>query len=58
MFDESEILCPYCGEPNTVFFDAGEGAHSTVTDCTVCCRPIKLAIRIEEDQAVVDAQRE
>lgn len=49
-FEESEILCPYCGEPNTVFFEASEGAHQTVTDCTVCCRPIRLDVRPGEDE--------
>lgn len=58
MFDESEITCPYCGEPNTVFFEASEGSQVTVTDCTVCCRPIKLDIRVEESAADEDSEDE
>lgn len=46
MFNESEITCPYCGELNTVFFDASEGSQVTVTDCTVCCHPIRLDIQV------------
>jgi hypothetical protein len=36
----SQVACPFCGEAEEVFVDAGGGAMQTYTeDCPVCCRP-------------------
>ena len=38
--DGSEVACPFCGEPDTLYVDPGGGEHQTYTeDCAVCCRP-------------------
>ena len=40
-----EIVCPYCGETIAVFIDEGGGPMQRyVEDCSVCCRPIELAV--------------
>lgn len=32
--------CPFCGEEEEIFVDAGGGSSQTYTeDCPVCCRP-------------------
>lgn len=44
MIQEVEIQCPYCGAVYTTTVDTSQGDHSTIEDCTVCCRPIQLHI--------------
>lgn len=41
------IECPFCGEPISTSIDTSQGDHSTIEDCTVCCRPMQLVIRCE-----------
>lgn len=37
--------CPYCGEVQRLEIDLGEGLpQEFVSDCTVCCRPIEVAV--------------
>jgi hypothetical protein len=39
------IVCPYCGEPDTLFVDQTQPAGSVyVEDCTVCCQPMTVTI--------------
>jgi hypothetical protein len=36
----TQVACPFCGEEEEIFVDAGGGARQTYTeDCAVCCRP-------------------
>ncbi len=47
---ETEIECPYCGEPGDVDADVdpGEpGEHVFVQDCGVCCRPWTVTIHVD-----------
>jgi hypothetical protein len=45
-----EVLCPYCGESIPIQVDEGGGATQRyVEDCSVCCRPIELAVDENED---------
>lgn len=41
------MQCPYCGEPTVVVAD--EVGGSFVEDCTVCCRPIDVWCRHDDD---------
>jgi hypothetical protein len=56
---EAEVTCPYCGESISVWVDEGGGATQRyVEDCSVCCRPIELAVDEAEDGGLsVSAQR-
>jgi hypothetical protein len=56
---EAEVTCPYCGESISVWVDEGGGASQRyVEDCSVCCRPIELAVDSSEDGTPsVSAQR-
>ncbi len=47
---QSEVLCPYCGEPTEVTPDE-QGGHS-VEDCIVCCRPIDVIADVDESGSV------
>ncbi|MGI9088303.1 MAG: CPXCG motif-containing cysteine-rich protein [Chthoniobacterales bacterium] len=41
---ETEINCPHCGESFPLSVDTSATEQSLVEDCSVCCRPINLAI--------------
>jgi hypothetical protein len=49
--------CPYCGERIELAVDPGGGAvQRYVEDCEVCCRPLQLTVRWDENGAAhVDA---
>ena len=44
---QATVVCPYCGENNTIFIDesAGEEQHY-VEDCQICCKPWQVVINI------------
>lgn len=44
---ETEVQCPYCGEPTTVTGD--EAGGRSVEDCVVCCRPIDVTATLTAD---------
>lgn len=49
-----DIHCPYCGEPIELFVDPGviEDADATpryTEDCQVCCKPIDIAVSIDDE---------
>jgi hypothetical protein len=59
MLPAFDVQCPYCGEPLTLFVDDSAGAQSYVEDCHVCCRPMVVRVRVDEDGALdVDVARE
>ena len=43
------IHCPYCGESFETSVDVSAGAQADVEDCAVCCRPIEVRVRIDDD---------
>ena len=44
------VICPYCGEENTIALDPGSGARQEyVEDCQVCCRPWRVIVRYRND---------
>jgi len=56
--DETEVICPYCGECFTIGVDASVEQQSYIEDCYVCCRPIQFTVRCEEGRLVaVEAAR-
>lgn len=42
-----EIECPHCGETFAVMVDTTERDAEFVSDCEVCCRPIRFVARCE-----------
>jgi hypothetical protein len=42
------IRCPYCGEPIRVEVDCSVAEQAYVEDCQVCCRPIEIAVTVNE----------
>lgn len=49
MLDFITLRCPYCGERFEAQLDASGGDAAYVEDCPVCCRPIELRLRLDED---------
>lgn len=49
MLPSVEIQCPYCGECITLLVDDSIGPQRYVEDCQVCCRPIEIAVAIDDD---------
>jgi transposase-like protein len=46
----ADVLCPYCGETNTVGVDPGSGEdQSYVEDCQVCCQPWRVSVHYRSD---------
>jgi hypothetical protein len=43
------VHCPYCGEPFETSADASAGMCSYVEDCQVCCQPIEMELRVDDD---------
>ena len=49
---EQEIVkdyCPYCGELIELLIDSSITVQEYIEDCYVCCRPIQVAISVNED---------
>ncbi len=42
------IACPYCGEWIDILIDDSAGEQQYIEDCQVCCRPIQIAVALDE----------
>ena len=49
MIETIAIDCPYCGERFTTTADVSAGSQAYVEDCAICCRPIEIALRVDEN---------
>lgn len=49
-----QLACPYCGEGFETGVDVSAGAQSYVEDCPVCCRPIEMTVRVDDDGRLRD----
>ncbi len=55
---EYAVTCPWCWESFDVLIDVTAGDQGYIEDCSVCCHPVELAIRVDTDAApAVEAQR-
>ncbi len=43
------VTCPYCGEDFETSVDASAGLCSYVEDCQVCCQPIEMELRVDDN---------
>ncbi len=52
-----DIACPYCGEWITLALDLTGGDQHYIEDCQVCCKPISVRVRWDEEgEAQVSAR--
>lgn len=50
MQESLSIICPHCGESFGLALDVSEGSAEFTVDCEVCCRPMRVAVRIEDGE--------
>ena len=48
------VECPYCGEAFGTSADASAGPCTYVEDCQVCCQPIEMELRVDEDGKLLE----
>jgi hypothetical protein len=48
------VGCPYCGEEFETSVDASAGLCSYVEDCQVCCQPIEMELRVDDNGAFAE----
>jgi transcription elongation factor Elf1 len=41
--------CPYCGEEISMVLDLSVHNQTYVEDCEVCCNPIEISYRVEDE---------
>ena len=59
MIQSARVRCPYCGEGLTLSVDCSVEYQDYIEDCQVCCRPINMAVRVDDGGEVsVTARRE
>lgn len=52
------LRCPYCGARISILVDHSIAEQSYVEDCEVCCQPLELAVKVDDDDRVrLDARR-
>ena len=56
LMDFVSVDCPYCGETFSTAVDLSAGAFSYVEDCQVCCQPIDLSARFDENGLFIGVQ--
>lgn len=44
--------CPYCGSSSYSEFDEGDGLKEFTVDCSVCCKPVALRVRVKGGEVV------
>jgi len=49
---EHFFTCPYCWQNISMVLDRYEEASEYIEDCEVCCRPIEIDFKFEEDELV------
>ena len=54
MSDTIVIHCPYCGESYETVVDPSAGSQRYIEDCAVCCRPIEIVMRVDDDGELLD----
>ena len=50
------LHCPYCGEPFETQTDTSAGSQHYVEDCAVCCRPIEVRLRVDDDGGLLGVE--
>ena len=49
MLEEAEVTCPCCWETIALELDLSAGSQVYTEDCPVCCRPMTVRLRVNED---------
>ncbi len=49
MLEEATVTCPACWESIQLDIDLSAGSADYSEDCPVCCRPMSVHVRVNED---------
>lgn len=49
---EHVFQCPYCWEEISMLLDASVTSQTYIEDCEVCCNPLELYVRFEENELI------
>ncbi len=49
---EHFFQCPYCWETISMLVDTSVSTQTYIEDCEVCCNPLSLTIRSQNDDIV------
>ncbi|WP_028081010.1 CPXCG motif-containing cysteine-rich protein [Solimonas soli] len=50
MLDEVSVVCPACWEEIVLEIDRSAGDEQVYSeDCSVCCRPMTVHVRLDDD---------
>ncbi len=52
MEEEYFFMCPYCWAEISMLIDLSGGNQTYIEDCEVCCNPIEIQYRVEEEMVV------
>jgi transcription elongation factor Elf1 len=56
---EHYFTCPHCGEQISFLVDLTVDKQNYIEDCEICCNPIKVDLKIEENNiALFEAKAE
>ncbi|HET7842624.1 MAG TPA: CPXCG motif-containing cysteine-rich protein [Xanthomonadales bacterium] len=55
MLELVTLDCPYCGESFASSVDVSAGAQTYTEDCAVCCRPIVVVVRVDDEGELASA---
>ncbi|MFO7720153.1 MAG: CPXCG motif-containing cysteine-rich protein [Gillisia sp.] len=50
--NEHVFQCPYCWEEISMLLDASVTTQTYIEDCEVCCNPIEIYVRFEENELI------
>ena len=50
--NEHFFQCPHCWEPISMLLDSGQSYQKYIEDCEVCCNPIELEVRFEQEELI------
>lgn len=49
MLEDVSVICPACGEEIVLEIDLSGGDARYTEDCPVCCRPMLVAVALDDD---------
>lgn len=52
-----QVQCPYCWETIELTADTSEPEQDYIEDCSVCCQPMEVQMRVVEGVANITVSR-
>ncbi|MCB0210254.1 MAG: CPXCG motif-containing cysteine-rich protein [Anaerolineae bacterium] len=52
MEEEYFFICPHCWQEISMLLDTSSGDQSYIEDCEICCNPIEITYRVEDNTII------